>query len=310
MPENAIIKLESRSDLTVSRAAELGRRRGLLSVVRTLRKRIESVWGRDFDRRVDALRHRYAKSGDPFGLDLEVAQHTAQVCALFHRLYFRTQCHGLGALPEGRLLLVANHAGQLPIDAVIIASAMFFDAEPPRLVRALVERWAVTLPFVWRFFSRIGQVVGVAENARRLLERDEMLLTFPEGVRGISKPITRRYQLEGFSLGFMRLALRTQTPIVPIGVVGSEEQYPSLGSLEPLAKLLGLPALPVLPQLLLPFGALPLPVKYHLHFGEPMRFSGDADAEDAEISEKVWVVRQTIQRLLAEGVRQRRGIFA
>jgi len=183
------------------------------------------------------------------------------------------------------------------------------DVEPPRFMRAMVEKWTQTLPFVSLLFSRVGQVVGVPENAKHLLMNEEALLVFPEGIRGISKPFSKRYQLADFGLGFMRLAIETQTPIVPVAVVGGEEQYISLGNFDALAKLLRAPNIPILPQLLLPFGALPLPTRYRIYFGEPMRFGGDPDDDDAVIEEKVFVVKATIQSMLNRGLKTRKSVF-
>jgi 1-acyl-sn-glycerol-3-phosphate acyltransferase len=158
-------------------------------------------------------------------------------------------------------------------------------------------------------FARVGQVVGVPENARLLLEQDEALLVFPEGARGISKTFDKRYQLAEFGLGFMRLAIETNTPIVPISVIGGEEQYVSVANVESLARLLRMPAFPVLPQMLLPGGQLPLPTKYRIYFGEPMRFRGDPDDDDAVIEEKVWLVKQTVQSMVNRGVKARKHVF-
>src|SRR5262249_7138510 len=156
-------------------------------------------------------------------------------------------------------------------------------------------KWTQTLPFVSMFFSRVGQVVGVPENAKRLLEAGEALLVFPEGARGISKTFDRRYQLTDFGLGFMRLAMETNTPIVPIAVIGAEEQYVSVANLDKLARWIGAPSFPIIPQLAIPGGILPLPTRYRLYFGEPMQFAGDPDDDDAVIEEKVWLVKATIQ---------------
>jgi 1-acyl-sn-glycerol-3-phosphate acyltransferase len=149
----------------------------------------------------------------------------------------------------------------------------------------------------------------VPENARRLLDLGEAILVFPEGARGISKSFTERYKLGEFGLGFMRLALETGTPIVPVAVIGAEEQYISLGNFGSLAKAFGMPNFPILPQLLLPGGQLPLPTKYRIYFGEPMSFDGDPDDDDAVIEEKVAKVRGTIQSMLNRGLKERRSIF-
>jgi 1-acyl-sn-glycerol-3-phosphate acyltransferase len=173
------------------------------------------------------------------------------------------------------------------------------------IARALVERWVPKLPFVAPFYARIGQVVGTPENCRRLLAAEEALLVFPEGVRGLNKTFDARYKLRTFSTGFMRLALEAGAPIVPIGVVGAEEQAPSLVDLKPLARLLGLPALPITPYLL----PLPLPVHYHIHFGAPLRFTGSPDADDAELERQAGEVQAAVQALLDRGLAERPGVF-
>jgi 1-acyl-sn-glycerol-3-phosphate acyltransferase len=246
---------------------------------------------------------------DAFGLDPEWMKYVILAVATLHRKYFRTEVHGVENVPTGRVLFVANHSGQVPIDGALIAAALFLDTEPPRLVRAMVEKWAISLPFVSLFFTRVGQVVGVQENAQRLLAQGEALLVFPEGTRGIAKTFDQRYKLAEFGLGFMRLAIETDTPIVPIAVVGGEEQYISVANLEGLAKMLRAPAFPIVPQLFLPGGQLPLPTKYRLWFGEPMRFSGDADDDDSIIEEKVWLVRQTVQSMVNRALKERKHVF-
>ena len=205
------------------------------------------------------------------------------------------------------MLLIANHSGQVPIDAALMGAAMFMDVEPPRFIRAMVERWTQSLPFVSLVFSRIGQITGVPDNARRLLERDEALLVFPEGARGIVKPFKERYRLVDFGLGFMRLALQTNTPIVPCAIIGGEEQYISLGNVETIARTLRLPAFPLVPQMFV--GGLPLPTKYRIRFGEPMRFTGDPDDDDAVIEEKVWLVKSHIQQMVNQTLAERKHWF-
>jgi 1-acyl-sn-glycerol-3-phosphate acyltransferase len=246
---------------------------------------------------------------DPFGLDPHWARYVYLTVALLHRKYFRAEVHDIERVPSGRVLLVANHSGQLPIDGALIAAAMFMDAEPPRLVRAMIDKWAVSLPFVSMAFARVGQVVGVPENAKRLLSQGEALLVFPEGARGVTKTFDRRYELTDFGLGFMRLAVECGTPIVPVAVIGGEEQYISVANVDRLAKLLRVPAFPIIPQIFLPGGQLPLPTKYRLWFGEPMHFSGDSDDDDAVMEEKVWLVRQTIQEMVSRALKERRHVF-
>jgi 1-acyl-sn-glycerol-3-phosphate acyltransferase len=164
-----------------------------------------------------------------------------------------------------------------------------------------------TLPFFSYIFARWGQITGTPENCRRLLEDEEAILVFPEGAKGISKPFTQRYQLQEFGLGFMRLALETGAPIVPIAVIGAEEQAPAV-NLKPIAKLLGAPAFPVIPAPPF-FPILPYPVKYRIYFGDPQKFEGDPDDEDEVLEEKVRHVRNEIQSMIRLGLKERKHIF-
>ncbi len=271
---------------------------------------LSSVMGESFEERMARVDlHLGAGGVDAFGLDPKWAKYGFFAAAVLYRHYFRCEVTGIENAPRGRVLFIGNHSGQVPIDAAMIGTALFLEADPPRLIRSMVEKWTQTLPFVSTFFSRVGQVVGVPENARRLLESDQALMVFPEGAAGISKTYDRAYQLTDFGLGFMRLAIETKTPIVPVAVVGAEEQYISIGNLSGLAKLVGIPALPLIPQLFIPGGQLPLPTKYRIAFGAPMFFDGDPDDDDAVLEEKVWSVKTTIQQMLHEGLAKRKGIF-
>jgi 1-acyl-sn-glycerol-3-phosphate acyltransferase len=266
--------------------------------------------GEEFNARLARVPLNLTATGvDEFGLDPQWTKYALASVAFLHRKYFRTEIFGKEHVPAGRVLLISNHSGQVPIDAALIGASLFMDVEPPRFTRAMVEKWTQTLPFVSLLFARVGQVVGVPENAKRLLESDEALLVFPEGARGISKSFDKRYQLVDFGLGFMRLALETGTPIVPVAVIGGEEQYISVGNFDGLAKMLRMPSMPILPQLLLPFGVLPLPTRYRIYFGEPMRFEGDPDDDDAVIEEKVFVVKATIQSMINRGLKARKSVF-
>jgi 1-acyl-sn-glycerol-3-phosphate acyltransferase len=249
---------------------------------------------------------------DPFGFDPEAAKFAAVPMEWLYNNYFRVETFGIEQVPEkGRVLIIANHSGQLPFDGMMIGASLIMERDPPRVVRSMVEKWVPRLPFVSVAMARVGQIVGTPDNCRRLLARDEAILVFPEGARGISKTFDRAYQLERFGSGFMRLALETGTPIVPVAVVGAEEQQPALYDLKPLARLIGAPAFPITPTfpLLGPAGLLPLPTRYRIHFGAPMRFEGDGDEEDEVIERQVAEVRGTIQRMLDRGVAERPGIF-
>ena len=261
--------------------------------------------GGDLEDRLKGHRTENEYGVDPFGFSLDYSLSVLGPLVWLYKHYFRVDTFGIEQVPKGRVLLVANHGGQLPVDGAMIGIAMLTVATPPRAIRSMVEKWVGSLPFVSTNFARIGQVVGTAENCRRLLENDEAILVFPEGMKGISKLYAQRYQLQDFGLGFMRLALETKTPIVPVAVVGSEEQAPAIMNLKTVGKLFGMPALPLTPYGL-PF---PLPTKYRIYFGEPLVFTGRADDEDAELEKKVKVVKGAIQSMLEKGLAERKGIF-
>lgn len=211
--------------------------------------------------------------------------------------YFRVEVEGIENIPSGRVLLVANHSGQLPIDGALIYYAMATQAHPPRIARAMFERFVPRVPFVSTIMSRCGHVIGDPINCKKLLLNNEAVLVFPEGVRGSGKLYWQRYKLQRFGTGFMRLALETQTPIIPVSVVGAEEIYPALYNFKFLAKLLKLPYFPITPTwpLLGPLGVVPYPSKVSLHFGAPLIFEGDFDGTEEHISELVDVVIRKIQ---------------
>ena len=262
--------------------------------------------GHDAVERITALSGRQNEYGvDPFGFSLDYSLSAIAPLVWMYKHYHRVQTYDIEQIPPGRVILAANHSGQIPMDAAMIGIALLVEANPPRPIRSMVEKWVPTLPYVSTFMARTGQIVGTPENCRRLLEHEEAILVFPEGVRGISKLWPQRYQLQEFGLGFMRLALETRAPIVPVAVIGAEEQAPAITNLKPVAKLLGFPAFPITPTVL----PLPLPSRYHLHFGEPMRFTGRPDDEDAELDKKVRTVRNTLQSMINDGLRQRTSIY-
>ncbi len=290
---------------------------GLSQPLKRLRKRVDDalldaidpdVW--ENIRQMDAGQNEYGF--DPFGFEPQFLKYIVPVAEWLYRGYFRTEVHGIDQIPErGPVLLIANHTGQIPIDGFLIGCALLFEKHPARMVRSMVEHWVPTIPFVSWFMARAGQVVGTRENCRILLDRNGCILVFPEGIRGINKTYDRAYELARFGLGFMRLALETNTPIVPVGVVGGEEQMPAIWNFEALGKLLGMPAFPITPTwpLLGPLGALPLPVKYRLYFGEPMKFDGASDDEDRVVGAQVEQVKAAIRALIERGLRERKGVF-
>ena len=249
---------------------------------------------------------------DRYGFHPETAQRLLLPSAMLYRFYFRVKTYGIENAPRGAGLLIANHSGQVGYDGMMLAMSMLLDADPPRLCRGMGEFFFWKNPFLGIAASRIGTLVGTPENCVAMLDDGECVMVFPEGARGANKPFRKRYQLQRFGTGFMRLALETGVPIVPVGIVGAEEQQPGLANLEGLGRKLGLPSFPltVTAPWFGPLGmAFALPVRYHIHFGEPIHFEGDPGDEDEVIEERVGVVKQAISALLERGRTERPGIF-
>ncbi|MFE8601083.1 lysophospholipid acyltransferase family protein [Archangium violaceum] len=275
-------------------------------VKQELRDWTERMVGPERKERLQALARTGNEYGvDPFGFNLDYSLSALAPFFWLYRNYHRVETFGVENVPKGRVLLISNHSGQLPMDGAMIGVALLLEADPPRAIRSMVEKWVPSLPYVSTFMARVGQIVGTPENCRRLLESDEAILVFPEGVRGLGKLWPQRYQLQDFGLGFMRLALETDTPIVPIAVVGAEEQSPALVDIKPLARLLGFPSFP----LTVTGMPLPLPTKYRIYFGDPLHFTGRADDEDSELDKKVRTVKTAIQGMLNQGLKERQGVF-
>lgn len=221
----------------------------------------------------------------------------------FYENYFRVETTGLENIPaEGRLLVVANHSGQLPIDGALVSYALATNPFAPRAVRTMIERFFPQAPFVGNILNEVGGVLGDPINCAKMLGREEAIVVFPEGIRGSGKPWRKRYKLQRFGLGFMYLAVQTKTPIVPVGIVGCEETMPTLFHMKNLAKLIGAPYMPVTT----PF---PLPTKVHLHFGKPLFFDNPLDSED-DAAINVERVKSEITELLQQGLKNRNGWFS
>ena len=266
------------------------------------------------------IRERFAKSPlklneygyDPYGFNPENALSMFLPASVLYRYYFRVDTYDIERVPQGRVLLIANHAGQFAYDGAMLMIAMLLEAALPRLARGMGEYFLWRMPWMGIQASRMGTMVGTPENCIKMLEAEECVMVFPEGARGANKPFRKRYQLQRFGKGFMRLALETGTPIVPVGIVGSEEQQPGFANLESFGRRFNLPSFPITisSPWLGPLGPIfALPVKYHVYFGEPLHFEGDANEEDAVIEEKVDVVKAAMAELLARGRAERPGIF-
>ncbi|HEY8431056.1 MAG TPA: lysophospholipid acyltransferase family protein [Sandaracinaceae bacterium] len=269
---------------------------------------IDAVLGRKLADRLDRLVWRDAGHGyDRLGLSPNWVRASVAASRFLYEAYFRVTSHGIENVPRrGAALVAANHSGMLPIDGAMLYLDLVRRLDPPRVPRIVADLFVPRLPFVFTFMNRIGVVGGDRRTMHHLLESGELVVVFPEGTPGIGKPFSERYRLRPFRVGHAELALRHRAPVVPVGIVGAEEQWPQLGRIERF-HLFGAPYLPV------PATPFPLPVRYHVWYGEPLllheRFS-PADADDPDVAEEAASVVQTAVQLLVErGLEERKGVF-
>lgn len=239
---------------------------------------------------------------DPFGIRREDVALMMTVYGWLYRHYFSVTASGIEHVPSrGRAMLVGNHSGGVAIDAMMVIASLFLDAEPPRLAQGMVERFMQKLPFASLYSSRTGNFTGTPENAIALLNAERLLMVFPEGARGTAKLYSERNTLVGFGTGFMRLALQTKTPIVPLAVLGGGDAFPTVMNLYKLGKLVGMPYVPITSYLL----PIPRPVPMEIYYSEPMRFEGTGTEDDHLIQEYVDQVKARIAGLIEQGAAAR-----
>ena len=253
---------------------------------------------------------------DEWGFDEQFADAALPFLEFLYTRWWRVRVEGVRNVPShGRALLVSNHAGIFPWDATMIGTGILREHPLPRFTRFLVLNWAFQLPWVSAAIRKTGGVPASPYNAMRLLEQDELVGVFPEGVKGTSKDFSDRYRLQRFGRGgFVELALRTGSPIIPVAVVGSEEIYPKIGEAPLLARLTGAPFVPITPTfpLLGPLGLIPLPSKWRIEFCEPIetsQYGRDAGSDRALVFELSERVRETIQGKVYENLVKRGSAF-
>jgi 1-acyl-sn-glycerol-3-phosphate acyltransferase len=271
---------------------------------------LDRLIGEDERRRIAAFCHLAPDDVpyDRFGFSPKTVRRTFPLFYALYRLYFRVRSEGHEHIPvRGPAVLATNHGGLLPFDGAMAVVDVALNTDPPRLARSIVDRWAGTLPWINVFFARVGQVIGTQENFASLLDEGQIVLVFPEGMDGIRKTVTQRHRVQTFHVGFVEQALRGRAPIVPMAILGSDDQAPILYDLKPLARLLGLPVAPITPTFpwLGPLGLLPYPVSYRIVYGEPLNFQerfGPEAAEDARLVRQLANrVRRDVQALLDRG---------
>ncbi len=258
----------------------------------------------------ERLKHlHFADAGhgyDPFGLHPDFVAFGQAVTAPLYNRYFRVTSTGHEHIPKtGPAVLAANHSGAVPFDSAMIWADVVRNTDPPRVPRPVADHFVPMIPFIGTVFARGGMVGGSRGNARTLLERGEMLLIHPEGVPGIAKSFKLRYQLQDWRVGHVELAIRHRAPVIPVALIGAEEQMPQIGRI-PIS-MMGLPFIPVT---LTPF---PMPVKYRIVYGPAIpvqdMWSPDQADDPASVREAAALVKRTVQAMLDEGVKERAGVF-
>jgi 1-acyl-sn-glycerol-3-phosphate acyltransferase len=220
--------------------------------------------------------------------------------------YFRVESHGIENVPQtGPAILVANHSGMLPIDAMMLYADVVQNTFPPRVPRMVMDVFVPKLPFFSSLFARTGAVGGARGTVQRLLVDGELLGIFPEGTPGISKPFRDRYRLTPFRVGHAELAIRHRTPVIPTAIIGAEEQFVQLARLD--LHPFGAPFLPVSAS------PVPLPVRYRIHYGTPIHLherNGPEAADDPAVCRAAAdEVQAAVQALVDHGVREREAVF-
>jgi len=253
---------------------------------------------------------------DEWGFDPEILDVVKPFVDFMYYKYWRVEAIGLENIPDdGRALLVCNHSGQIPWDAMMLGAAVLNEHPTQRLVRGLYATLIPIFPFFSDLVTKLGQVLANEENGLRLLEQEELVSVFPEGYKGISKLFKNRYRLARFGRGgFVRMAIKTGTPMIPVSIVGAEETYISLAKSPSIAKMINLPYFPITPTFpwLGLLGFIPLPTKWSIEFGEPISLD-EYQPEDANnlilVSQLTDQVRNIIQSMIYQRLAERRSIF-
>jgi len=253
---------------------------------------------------------------DEWGFDPEFLQITEPFLTFMYKTYWRTETTGMENVPEeGRALLVCNHSGQLPWDGAMLGTAIYNEHPTQRMVRNLYATWFTTLPFVSETLVKLGQVLADEDNGVRLLEQDQLVSVFPEGIKGVGKLFRERYKLARFGRGgFVQMALKTGAPMIPVSIVGAEETYISLAKAPLISKLIGFPFFPITPAWpwLGPLGFIPLPTKWFIDFGEPIptdSYGPEAANNLVLVSQLTDQVRNLVQNMIYARLAQRKSVF-
>jgi 1-acyl-sn-glycerol-3-phosphate acyltransferase len=296
--------------------AEKARPREGVDLLDGLRSVLGDDWTEHVATVVRVARQRLAGdySVDVFGFDEQLTEQLLlPLLRPFYRNYWRVRSVGHGEIPDGGALIVANHAGTIPADALMVKLGLH--DEIGRNLRMLGADLVWRMPFIGELGRKMGNTMACDDDATRLLEGGELVGVWPEGFKGIGKLYKDRYKLQRFGRGgFVEIALRTQRPIIPTAIVGSEEIYPLIYNFRTIARLFGLPYFPVTPTfpLLGPLGLVPLPSKWIIEYGEPIdttEYGPDAADDPMAVFDLTDRVRDTIQQMLYSNLMGRRSVF-
>lgn len=248
------------------------------------------------------------------GHDPHFLDEVGPVLDFLYTKYFRVDLRGLENIPDsGAAVVVANHSGGIPYDGALLIHGIYRHQAQHRRLRPLVASFAFRSPWMRNVVARIGGVRAAASTARDLLQAGELVGVFPEGLRGVGKLFRERYRLHKFGRGgFVRLAVENDVPIIPVAIVGAEEIHPVLAKVTTLAEPIGLPYIPITPTfpLLGPLGLLPLPSKWTIQIGEPVRVAKVSGPEtNAGITETAEQIRSHIDGMISEILTHRRSVF-
>jgi 1-acyl-sn-glycerol-3-phosphate acyltransferase len=288
--------------VTLARLAEAGARGvGWASLAR-LQRAVYFAW--------------HSEETDDFGADRRFAESLEPLLDFLYAVWWRVETSGIEHVPdEGRALVVANHSGVLPYDGLMVQLAVRHEHPARRVCRMLALDMFALLPGLAPILARSGSVRANPANAERLLRREELVGVFPEGVKGVGKHFRDRYRLARFGRGgFIRIALRTGSPIIPCAIVGAEEIHPVVAKADWVGRPFGLPYFPITPTfpLLGPLGVIPLPTKWSIDFGDPLDLSGHgpgASGDPILVNQLSQQVRETIQTMVDGRVARRRSIW-
>lgn len=283
------------------------------------RERFRKIMGDEIYERIERMDFQDEGMGyDKFGLEIESSLITFMVVYGLYKYWFRVESEDINNVPdEGPLLITPNHAGVLPFDGAMIAADIALKHPTPRVSRAVIDFFFYNIPFLNIVLARSGQLIGTRNNFKELLKAKNSVIVFPEGAKGgTGKLFKDRYNLGKWNVGFIELAIKHKSPIVPVAVIGGEEQYPLLYNVKPIADLVKFPYFPLTP--FFPWfgllGALPLPTKYKIRYGEPLYFYKDYDdsvlKEPDIIKNLADQVRAIVQEMVDDMLSKRKGVFS